>query len=338
VRFPRTHPLSSALAVAASLVLAGTAAAASPGAQGGGAAFSKAEGGGARFGTTAKRVDARPGLALLRVRPQTLRVGRLPEVRFRIVQRGTRRVRVRVAIVRAGDGTPALRVRLGTRRTGRLVAVRWPRGARLAPGRYAVRLHATDAAGNTLRQSPQRARGAIIRVKPKPKRKPKPTRTPRPKPVTAPPSTSPTPTPAAPPSTSGVFPVRGWFTFGGDGSVFGAARSGHTHQGQDIAAAAGTPVVAPTAGTVTVVSFQRRGAGFYVVMAGDDGRDFFFAHLQKGSIVVAPGQRVRAGTQLGRVGSTGASSGPHLHFEIWVGGWQRGRPIDPIAQLRAWAR
>jgi murein DD-endopeptidase MepM/ murein hydrolase activator NlpD len=136
-----------------------------------------------------------------------------------------------------------------------------------------------------------------------------------------------------------VFPVRGPWSFGGEGSRFGSARSGHTHEGQDIAAAEGVPVVSPLNGTVAFVDFQKGGAGWYVVINADDGRSMFFAHLQTGSVSVAPGARVGAGTQIGRVGSTGSSSGPHLHFEIWQGGWRDrgGRPVDPLPQLKAWA-
>lgn len=326
----RTH--LAALVVAASLVLAGTAATASGSVRpAGGAAYSKAEGGGARYNTAARRVDARPGLALLDVKPQTLRVGGLPEVRFRIRQRGTREVRVRVALVRQRDGKRMVRLGLGTRRTGRTIPVRWPRRTSLPVGRYLVRLHATDVGGHTLRGRSKQAQEPVIRITPKPRPKPRPKAEPKPAP-------NPDPTPTVPPRPGGVFPVQGWFTFGGKDSDFGSPRSGHVHQGQDMSAAASTPVVAPTAGTVIAVDFQRGGAGFYVVMTSVDGRDFFFAHLQEGSTAVVLGQHVQAGTRLGLVGSTGASSGPHLHFEIWEGGWQRGRPVDPIAQLRAWAR
>jgi murein DD-endopeptidase MepM/ murein hydrolase activator NlpD len=61
-------------------------------------------------------------------------------------------------------------------------------------------------------------------------------------------------------------------------------------------------------------------------------------HLQTGSIPVVIGQRVRTGDLLGRVGSTGASSGPHLHFEVWEGGgwYEGGHPVDPLPYLRRW--
>ena len=136
-----------------------------------------------------------------------------------------------------------------------------------------------------------------------------------------------------------MFPVRGPYTFGGEGSRFGAGRTGHTHEGQDIAAAEGLPVVSPLNGTVAFVDFQKGGAGNYIVINADDGRSLFFAHLKTGTTTVTPGSPVRAGAQIAEVGTTGSSSGPHLHFEIWEGGWRDrgGHPIDPLAQLKAWA-
>jgi murein DD-endopeptidase MepM/ murein hydrolase activator NlpD len=135
------------------------------------------------------------------------------------------------------------------------------------------------------------------------------------------------------------FPVSGEFSWGDSGSRFGAGRQGHTHQGQDLSAAEGTPIVAPHAGTVSWISYQAAGAGHYLVLdsAGED-RDYVFMHLQAGSINVRKGQRVPTGKLLGRVGNTGRSFGAHLHFEVWVGGpWQAGgRPIDPLPLLRAW--
>ncbi len=69
-----------------------------------------------------------------------------------------------------------------------------------------------------------------------------------------------------------------------------------------------------------------------------ENRDYVFMHLATGSTRVKVGQRVSTGQRLGDVGSTGSSSGPHLHFEVWVGGWYTGgKPIDPLPLLKAWA-
>jgi murein DD-endopeptidase MepM/ murein hydrolase activator NlpD len=135
-----------------------------------------------------------------------------------------------------------------------------------------------------------------------------------------------------------AFPVAGTFDWGNDGSRFGARRDGHTHQGQDLAAAEGTPVVAPRGGLVEAVQYQAEGAGHYVVLdADDEDHDYVFMHLRTGSITVEEGDRVRTGQQIGEVGNTGRSTGAHLHFEIWVGGWYTGgEPIDPLPLLQSW--
>jgi murein DD-endopeptidase MepM/ murein hydrolase activator NlpD len=135
------------------------------------------------------------------------------------------------------------------------------------------------------------------------------------------------------------FPIAGSFDWGGRDARFGAKRKGHRHQGQDLTAAAGTPVVAPHAGVVEAVDYQARGAGNYVVLESEgEDYDYVFMHLRTRSIAVVVGQRVRTGQRIGEVGSTGESSGPHLHFEIWVGGWYvGGHPIDPLPLLKAWA-
>ena len=70
------------------------------------------------------------------------------------------------------------------------------------------------------------------------------------------------------------------------------------------------------------------------------GFDLMYAHCQKESFTVAALQSVRAGQQLCSVGQTGDATGPHLHLEMWVGGWQAagGHPIDPLPYLQAWER
>jgi murein DD-endopeptidase MepM/ murein hydrolase activator NlpD len=136
-----------------------------------------------------------------------------------------------------------------------------------------------------------------------------------------------------------VFPVRGWHSFGNSGSRFGAPRSGHTHQGQDVTAAEGTKLVSVHAGTVRFVDYQSA-AGYYVVIHDSGGKyEFAYMHLQRGSVAVKAGQHVKAGQRIGRVGHTGDATGPHLHFEAWVGAWQTGgHPVDPLPLLKKWDR
>lgn len=134
------------------------------------------------------------------------------------------------------------------------------------------------------------------------------------------------------------FPLTGGFDYGGADARFGAGRPGHVHQGQDLTAPEGTPVVAPRGGTVHEVAYQAGGAGHYVVLkAAGENRSYVFMHLREGSVRVREGERVATGGRLADVGSTGSSTGPHLHFEIWSGAWYGGgKPIDPLPQLRRW--
>ena len=83
---------------------------------------------------------------------------------------------------------------------------------------------------------------------------------------------------------------------------------------------------------MTSVRYQAGGAGWYVVLDGADGRDYFFAHCTAGSVAVVAGAPVAAGTPLCGVGMTGSATGPHLHFEIWDGRLARpGRLSDRSA-------
>ena len=133
------------------------------------------------------------------------------------------------------------------------------------------------------------------------------------------------------------FPIAGAFSWGGPDGRFGARREGHRHQGQDLPAASGTPVIAPYRGVVAAVQYQARGAGHYVVIHSAD-YDYVFMHLLGGSTLVRVGQRVRTGQRIASVGSSGESTGPHLHFELWVGGWfAGGDPIDPLPLLQEWS-
>ena len=142
-------------------------------------------------------------------------------------------------------------------------------------------------------------------------------------------------TTAAPATTSGgVFPVRGRHTYG-DG--IGAGRG---HEGQDILAKCGKPVVAALPGRVSYRDYQAGGAGNYVVIHGAAGRpDTVYMHLQERPLV-RNRQRVAAGELLGHVGDTGDASTCHLHFEMWSApGWEKGGGLlDPEPYLRRWDR
>ncbi|MEE1929904.1 M23 family metallopeptidase [Streptomyces sp. TRM 70351] len=102
------------------------------------------------------------------------------------------------------------------------------------------------------------------------------------------------------------------------------------HTGQDFAVRTGTPVRAVGAGTVVRAGYA--GAfGNRVVVRHGDGFETYYAHLSV--LQTGAGQRVRAGQQIGLSGSTGNSSGPHLHFEVRPSGAARG--VDPVPWLRA---
>jgi murein DD-endopeptidase MepM/ murein hydrolase activator NlpD len=135
-----------------------------------------------------------------------------------------------------------------------------------------------------------------------------------------------------------AFPVPGPHTFGGPDARFGAPRSDHIHQGQDVAAACGQKLLVGETGQVKVNANQASGAGYYVVLHGAiTGTDSVYMHLQRASW--APiGTAVYAGQQIGRVGDTGNSEGCHLHFERWSApGWfSGGAAYDPLPELLHW--
>jgi len=273
----------------------------------------------------------RPVASRFRVAPaRVIAGGSLPRIVLRLDEAGVAKVRARIVLwPLRGDGH-RVRVELGRVRTGALLRPAWPEGTRLAPGRYVVRVHASDPAGRTLlreRRTPGRSTLTVV-AEPTPSRKP--ARTPAPAPVTP-------LTPVVPAGAAGTFPVAGPHSYG---EGFGAGRGDHRHQGVDVLAAEGLAVVAPTAGAVRVADYQNGGAGEYVAMRSAAGPDFFFAHCVRGSTRVTGGQLVGEGQPLCAVGTTGRSSAPHLHFELWPNGWRTSAedsfPVDPLAQLNAW--
>jgi murein DD-endopeptidase MepM/ murein hydrolase activator NlpD len=121
--------------------------------------------------------------------------------------------------------------------------------------------------------------------------------------------------------------------------VMGALRSGvgtrsnpfggssiEFHKGQDIAAPIGTPVMATADGTIVVAGWQR-GYGWVVYIDHGNGISTRYGHLSR--IDVEIGQTIKRGEQLGLVGSTGRSTGPHLHYEVRI----NGQPVSPLLYL-----
>jgi peptidoglycan LD-endopeptidase LytH len=108
---------------------------------------------------------------------------------------------------------------------------------------------------------------------------------------------------------------------------WGFARSGgRRHQGTDIMAPYGTTVFAYTNGEISRAGMSGGLGGVVIYLQGDDGNEYYYAHLQ--SVSVRAGQRVRVGQQVGRNGASGNApdNAPHVHFEVHPGG---GSPVNP---------
>jgi murein DD-endopeptidase MepM/ murein hydrolase activator NlpD len=133
-----------------------------------------------------------------------------------------------------------------------------------------------------------------------------------------------------------VFPVEGPHTYG---DRFGDPRSGgRVHQGQDLPAGCGTPLVAARGGTVARTGYSDALYGYYVLIDGlATDHDYFYAHMEASS-PLSEGDRVRTGEEIGRVGKTGNARNEfcQLHFELWPHGYHDGSPIDPLPFLQAW--
>ena len=127
-------------------------------------------------------------------------------------------------------------------------------------------------------------------------------------------------------STPSILPVRGLY-----GNGYGWRKDPFTgerdfHQGLDIVAAPGTKVMAPADGIVTMAG-PTGGYGNFLVISHGYGMVTHYGHLQR--FMVRPGQRVHRGDVIGMVGSTGRSTGPHLHYEVVV----HQRTVDPTRYI-----
>jgi murein DD-endopeptidase MepM/ murein hydrolase activator NlpD len=124
-----------------------------------------------------------------------------------------------------------------------------------------------------------------------------------------------------------IMPTAGWLS-----SAFSRSRFhpilhiARPHEGIDVSAPMGAPIVAPAAGTVTMVTVQT-GYGNVLEIDHGDGIVTKYAHCSR--IVVRVGQRVKRGQVIANVGNTGLSTGPHLHYEIHV----NGRVVDPLTYV-----
>ena len=123
--------------------------------------------------------------------------------------------------------------------------------------------------------------------------------------------------------TPSISPTHGWVT-----SSFGYRTSPQTggrefHKGLDIAGRTGTPILAPADGEV-IYATSKRSLGNAVKLRHGYGVDTVYGHMQE--ILVKPGARVKRGQQIGLMGSTGRSTGPHLHYEVLV----NGKAVNPL--------
>lgn len=136
-------------------------------------------------------------------------------------------------------------------------------------------------------------------------------------------------------ATGFIWPTRGAYRVSSHYGYRSASISGWSyHGGIDIVlgsgSSAGIPVVASASGTVVTAYSGWYGYGHTVVIDHGNGIKTRYAHMYPGSITVRVGQRVYQGQQIGRIGSTGNSTGPHLHFEMLVNGYK----VNPYPYIR----
>jgi murein DD-endopeptidase MepM/ murein hydrolase activator NlpD len=119
-----------------------------------------------------------------------------------------------------------------------------------------------------------------------------------------------------------------WPVVGGNNYISQYFHAGHG--AIDIAADYGTPVVAAAAGKVIFSGWKSNGGGYQVWISHGSGMYTTYNHMS--SLTVGGGQYVSRGQQVGRIGMTGNATGPHLHFEVWVGGmpWAGGTQVNPM--------
>lgn len=131
-------------------------------------------------------------------------------------------------------------------------------------------------------------------------------------------------------------PVDGDVDYGSIEAAFGNAR-GRPHEGQDMFAPTGTPLISPT-GTAVLETGVDGGRGNWAAIH-DPERDLTYVYFHMASAAeVSAGQRLEPGDRVGRVGCTGSCYGEHLHFEVRLGANPYGAATDPMPYLTRWAR
>lgn len=131
----------------------------------------------------------------------------------------------------------------------------------------------------------------------------------------------------APVTAGRVCPAPG----AGFGEGWGAPRSGHSHQGMDLVAHRGAPILAIEDGVVIREGRQANGA-LRIVLQGRSGSKFFYGHMSRD--LVHAGSRVKRGQVIGLMGDTGSPGQVHLHFEYWRSGGESAA-VDPAPLLRS---
>jgi murein DD-endopeptidase MepM/ murein hydrolase activator NlpD len=127
-------------------------------------------------------------------------------------------------------------------------------------------------------------------------------------------------------STPSIWPVRGWVSsgYGYRTSPFTGRRQ--FHEGIDIATRFGKEVKATAAGVVT---YARRKQGYGMMLEIDHGNGFLTRYAHNSKLLVKKGQRVTRGQVIAKVGNSGLSTGPHLHYEVYL----KGAPVNPFKYI-----
>jgi len=140
-----------------------------------------------------------------------------------------------------------------------------------------------------------------------------------------------------PPEPVAWFPVRGTIDFGEADARFGAWRGSRSHEGQDVFADAGTPLVAIRDGRVVETGNDGGRGNYIAIWSPEADRTFVYLHM-RAPTPLAVGDAVEAGRRVGAVGCTGSCWGDHLHLEMRAGRGTTGKPLDPLPLLRRLSR